>query len=113
MAATWWTSAASGITLPGRAVRFRDGALHFAPRLARTIARGDGHHLSVLDGADAYPATHGLDLPQDPGARRMEPDPACVPDPILALDPQQAGIFTIIWGVWRDAEFLAGHVAAR
>lgn len=156
--------AARGITLLGRAEGFRDGALRFAPDLARNIARGDRNHLSVLDEADAYAAKNGLDLPDDPEARRMEPDPACVTDPILTLDPRQAGISTIIWatgyvldfswmkidvfdekgrpvhergisrvpglyflglpwlsrrasafiwGVWRDAEYLASHIAAR
>lgn len=156
--------AARGMTLLGRAEGFRDGALRFAPDLAQNIARGDRNYLSVLDEADAYAARNGLHLPDDPDARRMDPDPACVTDPILSLDPRQAGISTIIWatgyvldfswmkidvfdgkgrplhergvsrvpglyflglpwlsrrasafiwGVWRDAEYLAGHIAAR
>src|SRR5579883_860580 len=106
----------------------------------------------------------GLDLPEEPDARRMEPDPACVADPIRRLDLAEAGITSIvwatgyaldfgwlkvdafdgkgrpvhrrgvsevpglyflglswlsrrasafIWGVWHDAKYLAGHIAAR
>ena len=43
------------------------------PRISRaampTICR-------VLDEADAYVARNGLDLPEEPEARRIEPDPA-------------------------------------
>ena len=81
-----------GMTLLGRAASFRDGVLHVAPDLVENIARGDANHLSLLDRADAYAAEHGLDLPEDPEARRKEPDPACVTDPILTLNIKEAGI---------------------
>lgn len=152
-----------GVMLLGRAGGFRDGVIRFAPDLAANIARGDRNYLSVLDEADAYAARNGLDLPEDPDARRLEPDPHCVAHPTLALDPKAAGISAIIWatgfeldfswikiagfgsgrpshqrgvstipglcflglpwlsrrasafiwGVWRDAEYLAAHIAAR
>lgn len=86
-----------GMTLLGRAESCRDGVLHVAPDLVDNIARGDANHLSLLDRADAYAAEHGLDLPEDPEARHREPDPACVTDPILALDLKEAGITSIIW----------------
>lgn len=156
--------AARGITLLGRVEGYRDGALTIAPDLARNIAEGDRNYLSVLDEADAYAARNGLDLPEDPEARRMEPDPACVTDPILSLDLRGSGVTSIIWatgyaldfgwikmdvldekgrprhqrgvsdvpglyflglpwlsrraspfiwGVWHDADYLAGHIAAR
>ena len=156
--------AARGMTLLGRAEGCRNGVLRFAPDLARNIERGDRNYLSVLDEADAYAARNGLDLPDDPEARKIEPDPPCVTQPVLMLDPKQAGISAIIWatgyvldfgwvkidafdgkgrplhqggvsgvpglyflglpwlsrraspfiwGVWHDAEVLAGHIASR
>lgn len=156
--------AARGMMLLGRAEGFSDGAIHFASDLASNIARGDRNYLSVLDEADAYAAAKELDLPQDPEARVLEPDPACVIDPILTLGLREAGIGAVIWatgyvldfswmkidafdvkgrpvhqrgvsdvpglyflglpwlsrraspfiwGVWHDADYLAGHIAAR
>jgi putative flavoprotein involved in K+ transport len=156
--------AARGMLLVGRAEAFEDGVMHFAPDLANNIARGDADYLSILDAADAYVARKGLDLPEEPDARKIEPDPACVVDPIRQLDLSDAGITSIvwatgyaldfrwltvdaldergrpvhrrgvsevpglyflglpwlsrrdsafIWGVWRDAKYLAGHIAAR
>lgn len=156
--------AARGMTLVGRAEGYKDGAMHFAPDLARNIAAGDANYLSVLDAADAHVARHGLDLPEEPEARRIGPDPRCVTDPILRLNLAEAGVTAIIWatgyaldfgwvkmdvfdakgrplhhrgvadvpglyflglawlsrraspfiwGVWHDAEYLAGHIAAR
>jgi putative flavoprotein involved in K+ transport len=89
--------AARGMTLLGRAESFKDGAMHFAPDLAANIAQGDRDYLAVLDEADAYIARNGLDLPPEPEARGILPDPACVTDPILALNLKAAGITTIIW----------------
>lgn len=156
--------AARGMMLLGRAGKFQDGVLHFAPDLAQNIARGDANYLSVLDEADAYLAANGIDLPEEPQARELGPDPECVSDPTLSLDLAKAGITSIIWatgfaldfgwikadafddkgrpahelgiskvpglyflglawlsrraspfiwGVWRDAEHLAGHIASR
>jgi len=156
--------AARGITLLGRAGPFKDGVMHCAGDLARNIAQGDAHYLSVLDAADAYVEKNGLDLPEEPEARRIDANPDCVTDPILQLNLAEAGITAIvwatgfavdfgwlkadtfdargiplhergvskvpglyflglpwlsrraspfIWGVWHDAEYLAGHIAAR
>ena len=156
--------AARGMTLVGRAGPFKDGVMQCAPDLARNIAQGDANYLSVLDAADAYVARNGLDLPEEPEARKIDADPPCVTDPILQLNLAEAGITSIvwatgfaldfgwlkadafdargmplhergvsevpglyflglpwlsrraspfIWGVWHDAEYLAGHIAAR
>ncbi len=156
--------AARGMTLVGRAGPFKDGLMQCAPDLARNIAQGDAHYLSVLDAADAYVARNGLDLPEEPGARRIDANPDCVIDPILQLNLAKAVITAIvwatgfavdfgwlkadtfdarglplhergvskvpglyflglpwlsrraspfIWGVWHDAEYLAGHIAGR
>jgi putative flavoprotein involved in K+ transport len=89
--------AAQGITLLGRTEAYRDGVVTFAPDLADNIARGDANYLSLLDEADAFVARNGLDLPEEPEARRIEPDPACVTDPVLELNLAEAGIASIIW----------------
>jgi putative flavoprotein involved in K+ transport len=138
--------------------------LRLRPNLAENLARGDANYLATLQAADAYVARHGLDLPQEPDAHRIGPDPQCLTHPVLELDLAAAGITTIvwatgyaldfdwikfdavdeqgrpvhqrgvasipglyflglswlsrrasafIWGVWHDAEYLAGHIAAR
>ena len=97
--------AAQGITLVGRTESFKNGVMHFAADLADNIARGDANYLSVLDEADAYITRNGLDLPEEPEARKMEPDPQCVTDPILALDLAEAGITSIIWATGFAVDF--------
>ena len=97
--------AARGITLLGRAESFAEGTMHFAPDLARDIAAGDANYLSLLDAADAYAACEGLDLPEEPSARVMEPDPACITTPIRDLDLREAGIATIIWATGFGFDF--------
>ena len=86
-----------GMILTGVTKRFENGVMHFAPDLADNIARGDANYLSVLDEADAYVSRNGLDLPAEPDARRILPDPDCVTNPILSLDLKAAGIGSIIW----------------
>ena len=71
---------------PGGTVQ-ATACMHFAPDLARNIAAGDANYLSVLDAADAYVAKNGLDLPEEPEARKIEagsglrdrPDPSAEP----------------------------------
>jgi len=89
--------AAQGMTLVGRTESFKDGVMHFAMDLADNLAQGDANYLSVLDEADAYIARNGLDLAEEPEARKIEPDPQCVTDPILELNLTEAGITSIVW----------------
>ncbi len=89
--------AARGMILLGRAEAFEDGGMRFAPDLADNIAKGDANYLSVLDEADAFVTRNGLDLPQEPKARVIGPDPDCMTHPILALNVAEAGIGSIIW----------------
>jgi putative flavoprotein involved in K+ transport len=89
--------AARGITLVGVTEAFKDGVMHFAADLAANIARGDASYLSVLDRADAYAARNGLDLPEEPEARKMRPDPSCMTDPIYELNLAKAGVTSILW----------------
>jgi len=89
--------AAAGMTLVGRTQAYADGKLHFANNIAEVVAQGDADYLALLDAADEYAARNGLDLPEEPEARIMPPDPECLSDPVLALDPAEAGITSIIW----------------
>ncbi|WP_020203752.1 NAD(P)/FAD-dependent oxidoreductase [Cupriavidus sp. WS] len=86
-----------GITLVGVTKALRDGVVTFENDLAGHVARGDASYLSLLDAADAYVASNGLDLPEEPQARGSLPDPACMTDPVLRLDLAQAGVASIIW----------------
>ncbi len=81
---------------------------HFQPDLAANITRGDQNYLALLDAADAYVERNGVDLPAEPQARAMLPDPDCVTNPILELDLAQAGIASIVWatGYARDYGWL-------
>ena len=89
--------AREGITLVGSTRSFDGEVATFQSDLAANLARGDENYLSVLDAADTYAARNGLDLPQDPEARRTFPMPQCVSDPVLELDLAKAGIASIIW----------------
>jgi putative flavoprotein involved in K+ transport len=97
--------AARGVTLLGRAEACEDGVMRFFPDLASNLAHGDASYLSTLDAADAYVAREGLDLPEDPAARVVEPEPPCVTDPILTLNLRGAGIATIIWATGYALDF--------
>ena len=79
--------------------------LRFADDLGVNLARGDAGYLALLDAADAYVARTGLDLPAEPAAREMRPDPACVTDPLRALDLAQAGVTAIIWATGFRQDF--------
>lgn len=50
-----------------------------------------------MDQADAYVAKEGLDLPEEPEARHLPPDPDCVTHPLAQLDLAEAGVTTILW----------------
>ncbi len=97
--------AARGMLLVGRAEDFKDGVMRFAPDLADNIARGDADYLSVLDAADAHAAQKGLDLPEEPEARQIDPSPACVIDPIRQLNLSDAGIRSIVWATGYALDF--------
>lgn len=97
--------AAQGITLVGRTGAYRDGVVSFMMDLAENLALGDANYMSLLDEADAYVARNGLDLPEEPEARAIEPDPECVTHPIAELNLAQAGVTTIIWATGFDVDY--------
>ncbi len=86
-----------GMILVGRTQAYGDGALTFAPDLGENIARGDANLMALLDEADAYVAANGLDLPEEPDARRIAAAPPCMTDPVLELDLDAAGVTSVIW----------------
>ena len=97
--------ARQGVTLVGLTKSFNDGVVTFEADLADNLARGDENYLALLDAADAYIARNGLDLPQEPEARSMLPDPQCVTQPILELDLAEAGVTSIVWATGYAVDF--------
>ena len=97
--------AAQGMTLVGLTRSCKDGVLNFAPDLADNLAQGDANYLSLLDEADAFATRNGLDLREEPDARKVEPDPECVTDPILELDLSKAGVTSIVWATGFAVDF--------
>jgi putative flavoprotein involved in K+ transport len=97
--------AARGVTLVGRTESFKDGVMRFAADLADNLAQGDANYLSVLDEADAYVVRNGLDVPDEPEARRIEEDSECVTNPILELNLAEAGVTSIIWATGFAVDF--------
>ncbi|VEA71621.1 Uncharacterized oxidoreductase CzcO [Serratia rubidaea] len=94
-----------GVQLVGLTQSFQNGGVTFANNLKENIARGDENYLELLDAADAYIARNGLDLPEEPAARHILPDPECMVNPILTLDLAEAGITTIIWATGYSADY--------
>ncbi|MFM0730686.1 NAD(P)/FAD-dependent oxidoreductase [Paraburkholderia sediminicola] len=101
-----------GITLVGLTKSFNDGVVTFESDLADNLARGDENYLSLLNAADAYIARNGLDLPEEPEARHMLPDPECVTHPIPELDLAGAGVTSIVWATGYAVDYNWLHVNA-
>jgi putative flavoprotein involved in K+ transport len=97
--------AARGMSLVGRAETFKDGVMHFAPDLAANIARGDADYLSMLDAADAYVTREGIDLPEEPDARKIDPDPPRLINPIRQLNLRDVGVTSIVWATGYALDF--------
>ncbi|MEU0402370.1 NAD(P)/FAD-dependent oxidoreductase [Streptomyces sp. NPDC006197] len=89
--------AASGVELVGMTTSYNDGVLRFAPDLAANIAFGDAKYLEFLRAADAYVERNGLDLPEEPDAHVLGPDPECVTSPRPELDLNEAGVTSVVW----------------
>ena len=97
--------ASEGVTLLGLTDRFENGTLSFRDDLQRNIAAGDANYNEMLDAADAYVARTGLELPEEPEAREMWPDPDCLTNPIRSVDLAKEGITTIIWATGFRQDF--------
>lgn len=94
-----------GITLVGITQSWDNGVLSFAEGLAKNIAAGDNAYFDVLRDADAYIERNGLDLPPEPQAWELLPDPQCLLNPLAQLDIAAAGITTIIWATGFKFDF--------
>ena len=95
----------AGITVLGMTKSYADGVLQIADDLQANIAEGDAAYRDVLREADAYVARNGIDLPPEPAAWEMLPDPPCMIDPVRSLDLAAAGITTIIWATGFTFDF--------
>ena len=89
--------AESGATLVGRTNGFDAGKISFAGDLINSIQNGDMNYLATLDMADAFIERNGIDLPEEPEARKIGPDPDCITNPLVDLDLADAGVSTILW----------------
>jgi putative flavoprotein involved in K+ transport len=97
--------AAMGVTVVGMTDSCENGILSIADDLKANIAEGDRAYLDVLREADAYVERTGVDLPPEPEAWDIPPDPDCIANPILKLDLAEAGIRTIIWATGFKFDF--------
>ena len=97
--------AQKGMVLLGLTKKFKDGFLFFANDLKENIEQGDKNYLSVLDKADDYVVRNNLDLPEDPEARIIKPDPECIINPIHELNLNKTNIQSIIWATGYKQDF--------
>ncbi|SFD97494.1 flavin-containing monooxygenase [Roseivivax sediminis] len=86
-----------GITVLGMTEGYEDGVIRIADDLVDNLLEGDRAYLDVLREADEYVVRNGIDLPPEPEAWEIEPDPACVTDPVRAVDLKAENVSTIIW----------------
>jgi putative flavoprotein involved in K+ transport len=97
--------AAQGVTLLGRMEAAQGGVIGFAADLAESLANGDAAYTSFLDVADAHVQRRALDMPEDPAARAVPPDPLCVTAPLRRLDLSADGIGAVIWATGYGLDF--------
>lgn len=100
--------AEKGVTLLGTTTGYENGYLTLASDLQNNIANGDKSYLELLERADAYIAERGLDLPQEPEAKVIGPDPDCLTNPLLRVDLEKENINSVIWatGFTQDYSWL-------
>ncbi|MCF6367300.1 flavin-containing monooxygenase [Rhizobium halophilum] len=97
--------AGMGVTVLGTTSSYDDGVIHVADDLAVNIAEGDRAYLDVLREADAYVERNGIELPPEPDAWDILPNPDCIADPILTLNLAEAGITSIVWATGFKFDF--------
>jgi putative flavoprotein involved in K+ transport len=97
--------AAKGVTLLGRVAAARAGFIAFAPDLADSLASGDATYAAFLELADSHIERHALNMPEDPVARAVLPDPPCLTAPVRQLDVDAAGITSVIWATGYGVDF--------
>jgi len=97
--------AADGVTLLGRVEAAHDGIIDLAPDLAETMANGDAAYASFLDRVDAHVEQHALEVPEEPAARAVLPDPTWLAEPLRRLDIRADGIGAVIWATGYNMDF--------
>ena len=97
--------ARQGITLVGMTESYKNNVIYFANDLVDNITRGNAYTLSLLDEADAYVVRNGLDFPEEPEVRKVQPDPPCVTSPFLELNLTEVGITSILWATGFDVDY--------
>jgi putative flavoprotein involved in K+ transport len=97
--------AARGMTLLGHVTAARGGAMELGADLAATLAAGDATYLAFLDLVDSHVERGGPDMPIEPNARLIGPDPACVTEPLTQLAFADAGVSAIIWATGYGVDF--------
>jgi putative flavoprotein involved in K+ transport len=93
------------VTLLGHLEAARDGSIDIAADLRENLANGDTVFAMFLEMADAHVEQHGLNLPQDPDARAMWPDPPSVTEPRRRLDLRRENIGAVIWATGYGVDF--------
>jgi putative flavoprotein involved in K+ transport len=97
--------AADGMTLLGHLQAAHDGVIEVAPGLAQSLADGDLVYTAFLNMVDGTIKLHGMDLPDEPGARVALPDPRCVTEPLQHLDLGAEHIGAVIWATGYGVDF--------
>ncbi|NVO58481.1 NAD(P)-binding domain-containing protein [Rhodobacteraceae bacterium B1Z28] len=97
-----------GVTLTGLTAGYADGVLSFKNDLQANVAGGDANYKEVLDAADAYVERTGLNLPEEPEARKIYDDPDSLANPLTGIDLAKEGVTSIIWatGFRQDFQWL-------
>ncbi len=94
-----------GITVLGMTKSYEGGVIKVADDLHANMLEGDRAYLDVLREADDYVERNGIDLPEEHEAWAIEPDPACVTDPVLEVDLAREKVGTIIWATGFKFDF--------
>jgi len=97
--------AANGMVLVGRVESAEGCVVRFAADLMDNLAEGDAGYQAVMDGIDAYIAKTGMDLPPDPEARQLAPEPPGLREPIRELNLREAGVTSVIWATGYSLDF--------
>lgn len=97
--------ARQGVMLLGRVLAAQGDILELAPDLPDSLASGDAAYAACLDMVDAHVAEHGLDMPEEPAARTVQPDPPCVVEPVRHLDLRTASVSAVIWATGYSCDF--------
>jgi putative flavoprotein involved in K+ transport len=94
-----------GLTLLGRLQQERDGVLHFATDLGKSLEEGDAAYNGFLDKVDAYIEQTKMRLAEETEARVKLSDPPSVAEPLRQLDKRSVGLSSVIWATGYAFDF--------